>query len=98
MSAWIEGAHYVFPVQAKGEADKLSIVQIEQDMALCRHKFPQLICRCIAAQLMLGDLIAMFELEHSEIDLAIASEKHYRLVPPDDVTADDLSVYGSRST
>src|SRR5581483_2740636 len=38
------GAHYVFPVQAKGRSDRLNIVQIEQDFALCRHKFPALIC------------------------------------------------------
>src|SRR6476619_169880 len=27
-----KGAHYVFPVQAKGGSDKLNIVQIEQDL------------------------------------------------------------------
>src|SRR5439155_21625553 len=42
------GAHYVFPVQAKGGRDKLSVVQIEQDLALCMHKFPYLICRPIS--------------------------------------------------
>jgi len=44
-----KGAHYVFPVQAKGGTDKLSIVQIEQDFALCAAKFPRLMCRPIAA-------------------------------------------------
>src|SRR5947199_1254717 len=39
------GAHFVFPVQAKGGNDTLSIVQIEQDFALCAAKFPALICR-----------------------------------------------------
>ena len=34
------GAHYVFPVQAKGGRDLLSIVQIEQDVALSAGKFP----------------------------------------------------------
>src|SRR3989442_664402 len=29
-----KGAHYVFPVQAKGGSDKLNIVQIEQDLAV----------------------------------------------------------------
>ena len=38
------GIHYVFPVQAKTGRDKLNIVQIEQDMALCAQKFPSLIC------------------------------------------------------
>ena len=38
------GAHYVFPIQAKGGNDKQSVVQIEQDFAICRTKFPHLIC------------------------------------------------------
>jgi hypothetical protein len=44
------GAHYVFPVQAKGGRDKISIVQIEQDYAMCKDKFSMLICRPIAAR------------------------------------------------
>jgi len=53
------GAHYVFPVQAKGGNDVLSVVQIEQDMALCADKFRSLICRPIGAQFMEDDLIAL---------------------------------------
>ncbi len=30
------GAHYIFPVQAKGKKDRLSIIQIEQDFT-ARH-------------------------------------------------------------
>ena len=74
------GAHYVFPVQAKGGKDKLSIVQIAQDMAVCAGKSPDLICRPIAAQFMEDDLIALFELEQTSDGVAITSEKHYRLV------------------
>jgi hypothetical protein len=37
-----KGAHYVFPIQAKGGGDKLNIVQIEQDFAVCENKFPDL--------------------------------------------------------
>lgn len=50
------GAHYVFPVQAKGGSDKSSIVQIGQDFAMCAEKFGNLICRPIAAQFMEDDL------------------------------------------
>jgi len=90
------GAQYVFPVQAKGGRDKLGIVQIEQDIALCRHKFPALICRSIAAQFMANNIIAMFEFEEDQSGVAIAAEKHYRLVPPEDVTDIDLSMYRDR--
>ena len=37
------GAHYIIPVQAKGGSDRLNIVQIEQDYAVCAYKFPSLI-------------------------------------------------------
>src|SRR5438105_12357136 len=70
------GAHYVFPVQAKGGKDKLGIVQVEQDFALCAVKFPSLICRPIAAQFIENDLIVLFEFEESEQGIAISSEKH----------------------
>ena len=90
------GAHYVFPVQAKGGMDRLSIVQIEQDFALCAHKFPSLICRPIAAQFMSGDLIALFDFEMSETGLAISSERHYRLVSSDVLTQDELNIYRTR--
>ncbi len=91
------GAHYVFPIQAKGGNDRLSIVQIEQDVAVCAHKFPSLICRPIAAQFMADDVIALFEFEDSEDGLAISAEKHYKLVPHDEVTADDLEKYRLRN-
>jgi hypothetical protein len=91
------GAHFVFPVQAKGGKDRLGIVQIEQDFALCRSKFPALICRPIAAQFMAPDLIALFDFEESRDGLAIVSERHYRLVAPDEVSETELQAYRSRS-
>ncbi len=56
------GAQYVIPVQAKGGSDKLSPVQTTQDLACCKAKFPDLICRPISAQFMEDDVIALFEL------------------------------------
>jgi hypothetical protein len=88
------GAHYVFPVQAKGGTnDQIGIVQIEQDLALCKAKFPALICRPIAAQFMADDLIALFLFEETDKGLTLDYEKHYRLVPPDKMTAKDLEKY-----
>jgi hypothetical protein len=93
-----KGSHYVFPVQGKGGRDKLNIVQIEQDLALCVHKFASLICRPLAAQFMQDDVIAMFEFEEREKGLGISSEKHYKLVPPEEVTEADLETYRNRSS
>jgi hypothetical protein len=90
------GVHYVFPVQAKGGSDSISVVQIEQDIAVCAAKFSALICRPIAAQFMQDDLVALFELEEGKEGVSISAEKHYRLVPGEEVTEDDLKVYRKR--
>ena len=90
------GAHYVLPVQAKGDRNKLNRVQIEQDIAMCADKLPDLICRPIGTQWMRDDLIALFEFEKVEENLRVVAEKHYRLVPPDSVTTSDLRRYGER--
>jgi len=92
-----KGIHYIFPVQAKGGTDKLSIVQIEQDFAVCKRKFPSLLCRPIAAQFMQDGVIALFEFEQSDAGVTISSEKHYKLVPPEDVTEADLAGYRQRA-
>lgn len=90
------GAHYVFPIQAKGHKDKISVVQIEQDIAMCAEKFPHLICRPVGAQFMRDDLIALFEFEKGHSGVAVGSEKHYRLVEPDEIETGDLESYKKR--
>jgi len=92
-----KGSHYIFPIQAKGGTDKLNVVQIEQDFAVCAHKFPGLICRPIGAQFMEGGLIALFEFEQNNGSVSISSEKHYKLVPPEEVTDTDLKNYQQRT-
>lgn len=93
-----QGAHYVFPVQAKGGSDELSIVQIEQDIALCEEKFEDLICRAIAAQFMANNVIALFEFEVEEERVRKSVERHYELVAPEDLTAEELRRYRNRAT
>ena len=90
------GVHYVFPVQAKGGTDKMNVVQIEQDIALCRAKFPNLICLAIAAQFMSQDKIALFSFEETPDGVAVIDEKHYRLVPFDSISPADLQAYKNR--
>ena len=90
------GVHYVLPVQAKGGKDRMSIVQIAQDFAMCESKFPDLICRPIAAQFMRDSVIALFEFERSNADYAISSERHYRLVPAEKMSREELRAYQER--
>lgn len=90
------GAHYVFPVEAKGAGESLGPVQFEQCLAVCAAKFPALICRPIGAQFMAADLIALFELEDTADGLRIVAERHYRLVPPESLSAEELAQYQKR--
>ena len=90
------GSHFVIPVQAKGGSDRLNRVQIEQDIALCADKLPDLICRPIGAQFMQQDVIALFEFEEDRSDIRIVAEIQYQLVPPDAVTREDLIRYRQR--
>jgi hypothetical protein len=92
-----KGVHYVFPLQAKGGNDNLSIVQTEQDFALCADKFPSLVCRPIAAQFMRDDVIALFEFEEDENGIGVAAERHYKLVSQEEVTEVDLETYRNRT-
>jgi hypothetical protein len=87
------GTQYIVPVQAKGKSEEVGIVQIEQDFAVCKSKFPDLECRPVAAKLMDDDLIALFEFEEAEGEISIKEEKHYRLVPSKDLSASEIKKY-----
>ena len=91
------GVHYVLPVQAKGATERIGVVQIEQDLAVCAVKFPELVCRPVAAQFMADDLIALFELEQTEQGIRVSTERHYRLVPPEALSSEELATYRHRS-
>jgi hypothetical protein len=90
------GQQFVVPVQAKGGTDQLGVTQTRQDIACCAQKFPRLICRPISAQFMSDDTIALFELVLQGDDVKIAEERHYKLVPSDQITAVDLNLYSKR--
>ncbi|MGH9919375.1 MAG: endonuclease [Nitrososphaerales archaeon] len=92
-----QGRHFVFPVQAKGRKEDLGVVQVFQDLAMCREKFPELICRPIGAKLVEPNFVALFEFEESGEGLGVASERHYRFVPSEDFPADELQRYRNRT-
>jgi hypothetical protein len=88
-----QGAHYVVPVQAKGGKDRMSVVQIEQDIAICTVKFKDAICRPLGAQFIESNLIALFEFESTSEGVRIRTERHYQLVPAEELTEEDLRRY-----
>jgi hypothetical protein len=91
------GAQYVLPVQAKGQKDNHhNIVQIEQDVAVCRAhpKFSQAICLPIAASFLPDSIIALMSFSVDGDGVArILDEKHYHLVSPDEMTDEDRIEY-----
>lgn len=84
---------YIIPVQAKGGTDKLGISQIEQDLALCAEKYPELICRSIACQFVTRDIVAMFEFAIEEQRIVKVNERHYKIVEATEISGDDLRAY-----
>jgi hypothetical protein len=78
-----DGRQFVVPVQAKVERDRIGAVQVEQDLAMCRDKYPKLTPRPVAVQSVVRDgheVIVLFELVEQSGDIRIEDEKHYRLV------------------
>ncbi|HUB67706.1 MAG TPA: hypothetical protein VL981_09515 [Candidatus Methylacidiphilales bacterium] len=92
------GRQFVVPVQAKGGNDRHGIVQTQQDIACCREKYPNLICRPISAQFMENNRIAMFELTAANDEIKVVDEKHYQLVPSEKISSAELQAYGSHVT
>jgi hypothetical protein len=89
------GSQYVAPVQAKGGKDRLGVIQTIQDVSYCLQQFPHLICRPVSAQFMADDTIAMFELCFDGDEIEIMEERHYRLLPADEISDEDLKRYRS---
>ena len=47
---------------------------------------------------MRDDRIVLFEFEESEKGIVISFEKHYRLLPPEDIDQDELTDYRTRKS
>jgi hypothetical protein len=87
------GCHYAIPVQAKGGTDQISVVQTKQDLAWCAQRFPGLRARAISAQFMEDDKVAMFELAVADNQVVVVEEKHYKLVPSENLDRDIVTGY-----
>ena len=84
------GCHYVIPVQAKGGKDQIGIVQTTQDIRFVEQRFPGMRCRAIAAQFMDDRVVALFELTQQDDEIKVVEERHYRLVPGDELDRDAI--------
>lgn len=93
------GAHFILPCQAKSPGDNFGVVQVYQDMKLCEERYSSATCRPMAFQFTGKNSLAVLELIATEEDdiltLSVVDEKHYRLVPKDDISESDLTSYHS---
>ena len=87
------GRQFIFPVEAKGGTDEIGVVQIEQDIRLCEEKYPELICRAIAAQFIDSGKISIFEFIMQDDEVKKITERHYELVPSGEITFKELEQY-----
>ena len=99
------GAQYVIPIQAKGpkKKDRISAVQIIQDIYLCREKFPTLVCQAVAAKTInIEDApdgtklhtIALLLLDVDDnFNVSLLRERHYKLVPASMISPEELRKY-----
>lgn len=87
------GCHYVIPVQAKGGKDHIGVVQITQDIRWAEQKYPDLRCRAVAAQFAKDGVIALFELTLRGDDIKLVDERHYQLVPAEQLNKSAICDY-----
>ena len=87
------GRQFIFPVEAKGGSDEIGVVQIEQDIRLCEDKYPELICRAIAAQFIDSGKISIFEFIMQDDEVRKVTERHYELVQTGEISDKELAQY-----
>ena len=71
----------------------MGISQIEQDLALCKEKYPNLICKSIACQFITKEIVAMFEFSIENDQIVKISESHYNMVNAADISPEELQNY-----
>ena len=99
----LNGAQYIVPVQAKGADENVGAVQAIQDIYCCREKFPDLVCRAVAAKTVEVEeapdgsdihTIAMMELAiANQYDVWIPRQERYQLVPAAMISRKELEIY-----
>lgn len=93
----MKGTHFIIPVQAKRGSDKIGIVQLYQDLAFCRLRYPTLEARSLAVQKIDDNTVAILELSVADangiLEVKVREERHYRLVSRDEISTEDLLFY-----
>ena len=95
-STWaliIGGRQLIVPVQTKGGTDKIGVAQIEQDIELCKQRYPELLCRAIACRFITNNEIAMFEFSLEDGRVVKNNERRYKMIEAAEISKEDLEYY-----
>jgi hypothetical protein len=87
------GCHFIIPVQAKGGRDQIGIVQTTQDIRWVEQRFPGMRCKAISAQFLEDGVVALFELTIQDDQVRVVNERHYQLVPADQLDRQAIKDY-----
>lgn len=93
------GQHFIVPVQAKGNNDRIGVVQLHQDVNFCQARFPHLVCVPIGVYYNESEnRICMFRLKLKDDSATIIDEKHYKLVNRPDISNDYIAAINREIT
>lgn len=96
-----QGEHFVIPLQAKSEGDRVGVSQLLQDLEYCRTAHPDFRARPLAAQPVKRvidgeevEVIAMFEfgctVTDADVTITKLNERHFALLPANRVGREDF--------
>jgi hypothetical protein len=93
------GVQYIIPVEAKGGSDRLSLVQLNQDLELAKQQFEGLECLLVGAQFVGTDVsLFLFAEDGNSGSVQLVREGRYRLLDPSEITPTDLLAYRRQSS
>ncbi len=100
------GTQFVIPIQAKGDGERVGVVQIITDHYTCVEKFPHMIGRTLAAKTVrvedkrgFGQVFTIALIEAvvtSDYGVRKVREEHFQLVPAAMISDADLKNYRKR--
>jgi len=102
-----QGEHFIIPVQAKKEKDRLGVSQLMQDLEYCRGSHGTMRARALGAQMMkyneggrTFDKVVMFEFEcrdePDDVVIRKIAERHFVLLPHNEISSADLEEAAKR--
>lgn len=99
----VHGTQFVIPIQAKGDDERIGVVQIIGDYYTCAEKFPEMVGRTVAAKTIkieetegFGQIFTIALIEATVTpgyNVRKLREEHFQLVPAAFISDSDLAGY-----